>query len=157
MTLDARVFPDVSLTSRKLPDKLMAMVSETPTLGARIRRARERKQLSQPDLAAMVGASVRAIGDWENDRTRPKNRLGALEEVLGVSLTDEPKPFAPATPDEAAIWAMDRFSEDERRTLIEALREKRALTRSVPSTPLVSYRARVLTGRKPLQRLGRPY
>lgn len=38
-----------------------------------------------------VSASVRAVGDWENDRRKPRNRLGALEEVLGVSFSGEPE------------------------------------------------------------------
>ena len=47
-----------------------------------------------------VGASVRAVGDWENDRRKPRNRLGALEEELGVSLGDEPGKPETATPEE---------------------------------------------------------
>lgn len=68
------------------------MTASPLTLGARIRRARERAKLSQEELASAVGASVRAVGDWENDRRKPRNRLGALEDVLGVSLVDEPEP-----------------------------------------------------------------
>lgn len=36
---------------------------------------------------------MRAVGDWENDRRKPRNRLGALEEILGVRLDAEPEPF----------------------------------------------------------------
>lgn len=66
------------------------MTADPQSLGMRIRRARERARLSQPELAQAVGASVRAVGDWENDRRKPRNRLGALEEVLGVSLGSYP-------------------------------------------------------------------
>lgn len=68
------------------------MAEEPRTLGARIRRARERARLSQEELAKAVDASVRAVGDWENDRRKPRNRMGALEEVLGVSLEGDEKP-----------------------------------------------------------------
>jgi transcriptional regulator with XRE-family HTH domain len=68
------------------------MASTPPTLGTRIRRARERARLSQEELAQAVGASVRAVGDWENDRRKPRNRLGALEDALGVSLDGAPEP-----------------------------------------------------------------
>jgi transcriptional regulator with XRE-family HTH domain len=68
------------------------MASTPPTLGTRIRRARERARLSQEELAQAVGASVRAVGDWENDRRKPRNRLGALEDALGVSLDGVPEP-----------------------------------------------------------------
>jgi hypothetical protein len=43
---------------------------------------------------------VRAVGDWENNRRKPRNRLGALEEVLGVSLDGEPEEPEMATPEE---------------------------------------------------------
>lgn len=78
---------------------MVAMASEPPTLGMRIRRARERARLSQEGLAAAVGVSVRAVGDWENDRRLPRNRIGALEDVLGVDLTGppEPRPRIPKT------------------------------------------------------------
>lgn len=45
--------------------------------------------MSQDELALAVDASVRAISDWENDRRKPRNRTGALEEVLGVSLSED--------------------------------------------------------------------
>lgn len=76
-----------------------AMAMTPPSLGARIRRARERARLSQEELATEVGASVRAVGDWENDRRKPRNRLGVLEEVLGVRLVGEPESELP-TPEE---------------------------------------------------------
>ena len=75
------------------------MASDPQTLGMRIRRARERARLSQQELATAVDVSVRAVGDWENDRRKPRNRLGALEEVLGVRLDGEADPGLP-TPEE---------------------------------------------------------
>ena|SRR5215471_14468172 len=66
------------------------MASAPPSLGTRIRRARERAKMSQEDLATAVDASVRAVGDWENDRTKPRNRLGAIEAALDVSLEEAP-------------------------------------------------------------------
>lgn len=73
-------------------------MTNPPSLGVRIRRARERAKLSQEELAKAVGASVRAVGDWENDRRKPRNRLGALEDVLGISLDGEPEPADPMPP-----------------------------------------------------------
>lgn len=80
---------------RNLPDIISLMTASPPSLGARIRRARERAKLSQEELANAVGASVRAVGDWENDRRKPRNRLGAIEEVLGISLDGEPDDIMP--------------------------------------------------------------
>jgi transcriptional regulator with XRE-family HTH domain len=72
------------------------MAGDPQSLGRRIRRARERAHLSQAELAAAVGASKRAVGDWENNRTSPRNRLGALEEVLGERFDEEePAPSIP--------------------------------------------------------------
>lgn len=71
------------------------MASDPLTLGTRIRRARERARLSQDELAKLVDASRRAVGDWENDRRKPRNRLGALEQVLGVNLGEEEEQVRP--------------------------------------------------------------
>jgi len=76
---------------------LCGMAGES--LGTRIRRARERKRLSQQELAEAVGASLRAVGDWENDRRKPRNRTGALEEILGVSLDEDTGPPPPRLSD----------------------------------------------------------
>jgi DNA-binding XRE family transcriptional regulator len=52
-------------------------------LGTRIRRARERARLTQAQLAEQVGVDRKTIDNWENNRSRPRSRLAALEEVLG--------------------------------------------------------------------------
>lgn len=57
-----------------------------PTLGTLIRRARERRRWSQQQLADQLAVSLRAVNDWENDRSRPRSSIGALEEVLGTQL-----------------------------------------------------------------------
>jgi transcriptional regulator with XRE-family HTH domain len=102
------------------------MASDPLSLGTRIRRARERRHLTQPELAEAVGVSVRAVGDWERDRRRPKNRLGALEAFLGVSLTGgEEDAEIYLDPVERSIWEDISLPERERRNLIEQLRERR--------------------------------
>ncbi len=65
------------------------------TLGTRIKRARERLRLTQKQLGQRVGKSVRTVNDWENDRTYPKNSIGALEEVFGHSLERPGEPDVP--------------------------------------------------------------
>jgi transcriptional regulator with XRE-family HTH domain len=49
----------------------------------RIKRARERGHMKQEDLARAVGVNIKTVDNWENGRSRPKNRMGALEQVLG--------------------------------------------------------------------------
>jgi transcriptional regulator with XRE-family HTH domain len=58
-----------------------------PTLGTQIRRARERKRWTQQQLADFIEVSRDAVIQWESDRRVPKNRIGALEEVLEIDLT----------------------------------------------------------------------
>lgn len=66
-----------------------------PRIGTRLRRAIERKYRSgapQADLARDLGVSRSAVNAWVNDRTYPRNAIGALEELLDVDLTsDEPR------------------------------------------------------------------
>jgi transcriptional regulator with XRE-family HTH domain len=63
-------------------------------LGLRIRRARERKRWDQVRLAAELGVSVRSVSRWENG-TPPRSSIGALEAVLGISLSEEQEPDSP--------------------------------------------------------------
>lgn len=43
----------------------------TRTLGARIRKAREQAQLSQPQLGRILGKSTASVYRWEHDETEP--------------------------------------------------------------------------------------
>lgn len=62
-----------------------------PAIGTRIKRARERKRWTQRHLAELIGVSQKTVDNWENGRTEPKSSIGALEDVLGVSLDGEPE------------------------------------------------------------------
>lgn len=94
-------------------------------LGTTIKRARERKRWTQQQLADAVGVSQKTIDNWENSRTAPRSSLGAIEQALNVNLTGGQGVVTFTTPDEALIWSLDRFTEDERHALIRALRETR--------------------------------
>lgn len=63
------------------------MLCRVETLGQRIRRLREERRWSQAELGDLVGVSGRTIGNWERDTHDPRNSIGALEKVFGVSLT----------------------------------------------------------------------
>ena len=58
----------------------------TERVGTQIRRARERKQWKQERLADELGVSRATVVNWETHRTKPKNRTGAIEEILGIKL-----------------------------------------------------------------------
>ena len=102
------------------------MASDPRSLGARIRSARQRRHLTQPQLAEAMEVSVRAVGDWENNRTRPKNRLGALEAFFGVNLTEPDNADVYTDTAERAIWDDESIPESERRAVIEEIRELRS-------------------------------
>lgn len=63
-------------------------------IGTRIKRARERQLMSQEELAAKLRVSRSAVNSWERDRSYPRNRIGALEEVLGIVLAGDAEPEA---------------------------------------------------------------
>src|SRR5262245_58608302 len=48
------------------------------TFGEQIRDALERRHMDQQQLAELMDVSVRAVNDLVNDRSRPRNRMGAL-------------------------------------------------------------------------------
>ncbi len=56
-------------------------------LATRIKTARERQGLSQKALAAKLGISAGAVGQWETGLSRPAvNNLELLSKILAVSL-----------------------------------------------------------------------
>lgn len=57
-------------------------------IGTRIRLARERLHWSQERLATETGTTVRTVRNWERTG-RVRNRQGAIEQVLGISLGDD--------------------------------------------------------------------
>jgi transcriptional regulator with XRE-family HTH domain len=68
------------------------MTGMAARIGSKISRARERLRWTQQQLADALDVDRKTVDNWENDRTYPRNRIGALEEVLGISLTDEGAP-----------------------------------------------------------------
>lgn len=57
--------------------------------GEEIKEARERAQLTQQELADIVGVSRRSVGSWERGESIPRNRLAAVREALGIESNDE--------------------------------------------------------------------
>lgn len=55
-------------------------------LGPRIRSAREALGLRQEELAETVRVSVTTVKNWESGRTSPRDRIGAIERALHITL-----------------------------------------------------------------------
>ena len=91
-------------------------------IGTRIKRARERKRWSQQRLADALQVDRKTIDNWENGRTRPRSSVGALEDVLGTSLSEpEPEPdIAPAV----ARAIVENYTPEEAERMLEALRNR---------------------------------
>jgi len=89
-----------------------------PRIGTRIRRARERRRWTQQKLADALGVSVRTVNDWENDRAYPRSSIGALDSVLGISLSDEPG-MPPVSPELRQM--IEALSDDEREWVLRQL------------------------------------
>ena len=75
-----------------------------PSVGTAIKRARERKRWTQRQLADALGVDIKSVDNWEHSRTRPRSSIGAIEEVLDVSLDGTPVPEEPA--DEWERWEL---------------------------------------------------
>lgn len=107
------------------------MAPDTP-IGTRIRRARERLLWTQRQLADALEVDEKTVRNWEADRGYPRNRIGALEQVLGVSLDgEEPSPRPEYDdPDLQRVWELsDGLPEDARRELVRLAGKMRAARR----------------------------
>jgi transcriptional regulator with XRE-family HTH domain len=62
-------------------------VAEGETMGTRLRRLRQEKGMSQPQLAAAAGVPVGTLRNWEQDRRVPLLDTAArVAGALGISL-----------------------------------------------------------------------
>lgn len=57
--------------------------------GDQIRAARERAQMTQQEVAGLVGVSLRTVGNWERGASVPRSRMAAVIEVLTIDLDDD--------------------------------------------------------------------
>lgn len=81
--------------------------------GSQIKAARERAQLTQQQLAERLGVGLRTVGNWERGETVPKNRMAAIEALLGEP--DANDPLRSASDAELLAELMRRNAERERR------------------------------------------
>jgi transcriptional regulator with XRE-family HTH domain len=92
-----------------------------PHIGTTIKRARERKRWTQRQLADALGVDRKTIDNWEHSRSYPRSSIGALEDVLGISLADgqdAPAELVPENEWERAVLSDPDLPPDVRRALV---------------------------------------
>jgi transcriptional regulator with XRE-family HTH domain len=102
--------------------------SRTP-VGMAIKRGRERLRMTQAQLGDAIGVTQKTIDNWEHDRRYPKSAIGALENVLGISLDDGTAATATLEPTdlwEAAVLADRDLSDGVKVSLVRGSRAARA-------------------------------
>jgi len=57
--------------------------------GEQIKEQRERRHLTQQELADELGVSLRTVGSWERGESVPRSRMGAIREVLHMETPDD--------------------------------------------------------------------
>ena len=70
------------------PSNIMIETPDMDTMGGRLLRAREAKDMSAAQVAERIGVKTQTILAWESDRSEPRaNRLVMLAGFLGVTPT----------------------------------------------------------------------
>ena len=107
-------------------------------IGTKIKRARELRRWTQKQLADALKVDRKTVDNWENGRTLPRSSIGALEDVLGMRLDDDPEP-QPAIPKSLLrdIMNTDDLTPEERQAVIAAVERTLARERggTDPSPP----------------------
>jgi transcriptional regulator with XRE-family HTH domain len=60
------------------------------SLGDEIRRARQRKRMTQQELASQLGVAKSTVVHWETGKHFPLRYAGIIEEALGIVIPASP-------------------------------------------------------------------
>ncbi len=63
-------------------------MSQQTSAGVAIRKARQRKRMTQSDLAGALGVSNITVANWESGKHFPQRYAGLIEEVLEITLPE---------------------------------------------------------------------
>jgi len=61
-------------------------MAEETTTGAIIQRARQRKRLTQQEMADALGVNRGTVSTWESGEHFPSRYAGAIEELLDITI-----------------------------------------------------------------------
>jgi transcriptional regulator with XRE-family HTH domain len=78
------------------------MTATASSLGRAIKDARERRHLTQLQLADILGVDRKTVDNWEHERTIPRNRMAALVQWAPELGSSAPPP--PSDPQERKVW-----------------------------------------------------
>ena len=81
----------------------MGGMAAAVSLGRAIKDARERRHLTQQQLADIVGVDRKTVDNWEHERTSPRNRMGALVQ-WAPELGSGAVPELPTDPHERELY-----------------------------------------------------
>ncbi len=103
-------------------------------IGTLIRKRRQALGLRQHELAARVGVDRSAVSNWERGHHFPLRYQGRIEEVLGISLDEEPglpDLVAAHASDERVmeIWRLETIPPDTRLAMISVMLGREAIPR----------------------------
>lgn len=107
---------------------MIAVMAETPVpVGRRIRLRRQALKWSQEELAGRLHVNRATVSAWERGRQLPERNEGAIEAVLGISLSQDEAPwYDQDDPVERAIAEDSRIQpEARRRKFVADLRAQR--------------------------------
>src|SRR5260221_10928991 len=91
-------------------------------IGTKIKKRRQVLRLTQEQLAGRLGVSKSAVANWERGKHFPLRYLGAIEQVLGISLDGEEEP--PVIPPDLQR-KIDALTPEEQEYVIERLTRRR--------------------------------
>jgi transcriptional regulator with XRE-family HTH domain len=104
---------------------MIAVMADAP-MGKRIRLRRQALKLTQQELADRLGVNRATVSMWERGRQLPQRTEGAIEAVLGISLSgDRDDWYDENDPIERGIAEDPRLPEPVRRDFVAQLRAKR--------------------------------
>jgi transcriptional regulator with XRE-family HTH domain len=89
-------------------------------IGSRIARRRHQLRWSQVELARRLGVSPSTVANWERGVSYPSKKLGLVEQVLGITLDDDPVPEPDIVPAGLREHVREIFPDRERAERVEA-------------------------------------
>src|SRR6185312_2994633 len=107
---------------------MMLRMAAAPPIATKIKRRRQALRMTQEDLAGSLGVAKATVANWESGKHFPLRHLGAVEEVLGISLTEDGDSwYDQDDPIETAIAEDPSLPQADKRAFIAQLRTRRSL------------------------------